>query len=100
MRILRMPVGLLWATQPLDIITTGLLLRSGAGHEGNPLTAYLLHLGGLPLVLLLKLGLVGLITLGALRHPAGPAAGRHKVLIVAAIYTLVVAWNATLLLVR
>lgn len=98
---LALPLGILAASQPLDIITTYMLLSSGVAVEGNPLTAWLIALGGLGLVLAMKLGLTASIAGKACwLAKSKPAKARRYVLVVAGFYTAVVSWNAGLMLGR
>ena len=93
------PLALLLATQPIDVVTTALILGSGDGHEGNPLTLLLLHAGGYPLLLAVKLALVGAIATKAVflsRHSVPRA--RSYLIIGAVMYTAIVSWNAVTLL--
>jgi len=93
------PLALLLATQPIDVLTTALILRGGDGHEGNPLTLFLLHAGGYPFLLAVKLALVSAIAAKAVllsRHSVPRA--RSYLTIGAVMYTLIVSWNAITLL--
>jgi len=95
---LKLPLGLLWGAQPLDIVTTGVLLSAGAGREGNPVTAALLAVGGLGLVLVVKLALCGVITASAVKsYSIEPLRSRQRVALVASIYVAVVVWNVSLI---
>lgn len=95
------PLALLLVTQPIDVLTTAVILGTGVGHEGNPLTLLLLRAGGFPLLLVVKLALVGAIGAKAFflsrhRQPRG----RTYLMGGALAYTAIVGWNAAILVTR
>lgn len=52
-------IFLLFFTKFLDLITTVISIGYGYGYEANPVTAYLLYLGGYPLLILISFLMMG-----------------------------------------
>jgi hypothetical protein len=100
-------VSLLFFTKFLDLITTTVSISHGYGYEANPVTAYLLNLGGYPLVILVSFlimsGVAGVLIFGQNyleRHNASLAYRKFcKVFIILAIEInmIVVANNALII---
>jgi hypothetical protein len=95
------PLALLLATQPIDVLTTALVVGSGAGHEGNPLTLMVLNAGGYGLMLVVKLALVAAIAAEAVILGRQSVTRARRYLMVATVmYTAIVAWNGVILVGR
>jgi hypothetical protein len=88
------------ALQVGDIVTTGLVLHTGAGVEGNGATALLVNLGlfGLIAMLVIKLAVVTLIYR---RGTIKPSTSRLRAgWAVACLYAVVLGWNIAVLVAR